>query len=242
MNAGKITPSTLGRCAAQAAGVLTVFARFARALYATDEAGRIVCVVAHELGDGTLHARLPGALPDLPDAIELGRASIWTPPPLPVWRETDLAAGLARATAMRPAKRPGVWDSALAAGLAALNRWAGGAESLDSCRDLIGLGPGLTPSCDDALGGAAIALRAFGHATRADELAAFIREYAPGRTSDISLAHLTAAADGEGAAAFHDALRDLVTGGDFAMLDRIGASSGWDAMDGTVAVLSSASR
>lgn len=232
-------PSTLGRFAVQARGALTVFARFERSLYATDESGRIVCVVACDLGDGALHARLPGALPDLPDTIELAAAPIWTPPLLPAWCDDDLAAGLTRATAGRPAKRPGVWDSALAAGLAALNRWAGGAGSLDACRDLIGLGPGLTPSGDDALGGAAIALRAFGHATRADALGAFIREHAPGRTSDISLAHLNAAADGEGSAAFHDALRDLVTDGDFASLDRIGASSGWDAMDGAVAVLSS---
>jgi hypothetical protein len=33
-----------------------------------------------------------------------------------------------------------------------------------------------------------------------------------------------------------------VTGGDFASLDRIGASSGWDAMDGAIAVLSSIVR
>ncbi len=215
-----------------------MFARFDRSLYAKDAAGRIVCVVAHELGDGTLQARLPGALPDLPDAIEIGRAPIWTPPPLPVWRDVDLSTGLTRATAMRPAKRPDVWDSALVAGLAALNRWSGGTASLDACRDLIGLGPGLTPSGDDALGGAAIALHVFGLPARANELGAFIRETAPYRTSDISMAHLNAAVAGEGSAAFHDALRDLVAGGDFAALERIGASSGWDAMDGAVAVLS----
>jgi hypothetical protein len=144
--------------------------------------------------------------------------------------------------AMRPAKRDGIWDNAFAAGLAALNRWAGCTAPLEACRELIGLGPGLTPSGDDALGGAAIALHAFGYTARADELGAFIRERAPGRTSDISLAHLRAAANGEGAAAFHDALRDLVTGGDFASLDRIGASSGWDAMDGAIAVLTNAQR
>ncbi len=242
MNTEKITPSTLGRIAAQAAGALTVFARFERSVYARDSAGRIVCVVAAELGDGAVQARLAGALPDLPDIFALAPAPIWTPPPLPAWRDVDLHAGLARATAMRPAKRDGVWDNAFAAGLAALNRWAGGMATLDSCRDLIGLGPGLTPSGDDALGGAAIALRVFGHAARADELAAFIREHAPERTSDISRAHLIAAADGEGSAAFHDALRDLVTGGDFASLDRIGASSGWDAMDGAIVALTNAQR
>lgn len=238
MNERQVKPSTLGRSAAQATGTLTVFARFERSLYAKDESGRIVCVVAHELGDGTLHARLPGALPDLPDTIELAPAPIWTPPPLSAWCHDDLAAGLARATAMRPTKRDGIWNDAFAIGLAALNRWARGTASLDACRDLIGLGPGLTPSGDDALGGATIALRVFGHAMRANELGAFIREYAPGRTSDISLAHLNAAAASEGSAAFHDALRDLVTGGDFASLERIGASSGWDAMDGAAAVLS----
>lgn len=237
-----VTPATIGRNAAQAAGALTVFARFERSLYAKDETGRIVCVAAYDLGDGAIQARLPGPLPDLPEAIVLESAPIWTPPPLPAWRDGELAAGLVRAMTMRPAKRDGIWADAFAAGLTALNRWAGGAGSLDACRDLIGLGPGLTPSGDDALGGAAIALHAFGYTARADELGAFIRERAPGRTSDISLAHLRAAADGEGAAAFHDALRDLVTGGDFASLDRIGASSGWDAMDGAIAALTTAQR
>ena len=242
MNIEKITPSTIGRIAAQAVGALTVFARFERSLYARDSAGRIVCVVAAELGDGAVQARLAGDLPDLPDMIELAPAPIWTPPPLLAWRDGELAAGLVRAMTMRPAKRDGIWADAFAAGLTALNRWAGGTASLDACRDLIGLGTGLTPSGDDALGGAAIALHAFGYTARADELGAFIRERAPGRTSDISLAHLRAAADGEGAAAFHDALRDLVTGGDFASLDRIGASSGWDAMDGAIAALTTAQR
>jgi hypothetical protein len=237
-----VTPATTGRNAAQASGMLTVFARFERSLYARDESGRIVCVVACDLGDGAIQARLPGPLSDLPDTIELASAPIWVPPPLPVWRDDELAAGLGHTTAIRRAKQNGVWADAFAAELAALNRWAGGAGSLDACRDLIGLGPGLTPSGDDALGGAAIALRVFGHTARADELGAFIREQAPSRTSDISLAHLYAAADGEGSAAFHDALRDLVTGGDFASLDRIGASSGWDAMDGAIAALTNAKR
>lgn len=237
-----VTPATIGRNAAQAAGTLTVFARFERSLYAKDEAGRIVCVVACDLGDGAIQARLPGPLPDLPETIEFASAPIWTPPPLPVWRDGDLAAGLVRAATMRPAKRDGIWADAFAAGLTALTRWAGDAGSLDACRELIGLGPGLTPSGDDALGGAAIALRVFGNAARANELGAFIRAHAPGRTSDISLAHLYAAADGEGSAAFHDALRDLVAGGDFASLDRIGASSGWDAMDGAIAALTNAKR
>lgn len=242
MPINQVTPATIGRTAAQAAGTLTVFARFERSLYARDSAGRIVCLVADELGDGTLHARLPRALPDLPETIELAPAPIWTPPRLPAWRTGDLSAGRDRAAATRPARRGGVWDAALAEGIAALARWADGHGSLDGCRQLFGLGPGLTPSGDDALGGAAIALRVFGRTAHADELGAFIRKNAPDRTSDISYAHLYAAAAGEGSAAFHEALAALVTGGDFAALDRIGASSGWDAMDGAVAVLSAIDR
>ncbi|MBL8655295.1 MAG: DUF2877 domain-containing protein [Alphaproteobacteria bacterium] len=238
MQARQLTPTTIGRIAAQAVGALTVFARFERALYARDSAGRIVCVVACDLGDGAIQARLPGPLPDLPDTIELAPAPIWTPPALPAWRDDNLVAGLSRATTMRPAKRDDVWTDAFAVGLAKLSGWVKGSAALDACRDLIGLGPGLTPSGDDALGGAAIALHVFGLPARANELGAFIRENAPCRTSDISMAHLNAAAAGEGSAAFHDALRDLVTGGDFASLERIGASSGWDAMDGAIAVLS----
>jgi hypothetical protein len=235
VNAGKIAPSTIGRAAARADGVLTVFARFNRSAYARDVQDRIVCIVAHDLGDGPLHAVIPGDFPDLPDTIELAPAPIWAPPGLPAWTEQTLVSGLARAVAARP---DGAWRPSFIKGLEVLGGWVRGQGTLDACRDLIGLGPGLTPSGDDALGGAAIALRAFGHVARADELGAFIRTNAPGRTGDISLAHLLAAAEGEGSAAFHAALTALVTNGDFAMLDKIGASSGWDAMDGVAAVLS----
>lgn len=107
---------------------------------------------------------------------------------------------------------------------------------------LIGLGPGLTPAGDDALGGALVALRTFNSEAAADRLAVWSLARARGATSDISYAHLAAAAEGEGAAALHDTLAALA--GDreeltdaVARLDRIGHSSGWDALAGAVAAL-----
>lgn len=110
---------------------------------------------------------------------------------------------------------------------------------------LLGLGPGLTPAGDDALGGALIALRGFGREDVADRLAGWLLPSARTATSNISFAHLAAAAEGEGAAALHDTLASLA-GDDatlaegVARLDRIGHSSGWDALAGAVAALSSA--
>jgi len=63
------------------------------------------------------------------------------------------------------------------------------------------------------------------------------------RTSDIAYAHLAAAAEGEGAAALHEALVAIAANarGDLAAavrrLDRIGHSSGWDGLAGAVAAL-----
>ena len=107
---------------------------------------------------------------------------------------------------------------------------------------LIGLGSGLTPAGDDALGGALIALRVFGRAALADRLAEWLLPRARTGTSDISHAHLAAAAEGEGAAALHDTLTALANDDaslaeGVARLDRIGHSSGWDALAGAVAAL-----
>lgn len=107
---------------------------------------------------------------------------------------------------------------------------------------LVGLGPGLTPSGDDVLSGALLALHAFSRAEVADALAVWLRPRAEGRTGAVSLAHLACAAVGEGAAVLHDALAAL-SSGDTRALDAaatavgsVGHSSGWDALTGIVAV------
>jgi hypothetical protein len=131
--------------------------------------------------------------------------------------------------------------------IAALSRWiyeAGCAASSPpvAVGGLIGLGPGLTPSGDDALAGALIALHAFGRADLARSLAEHLRPFAAGGTGFISRAHLECAGRGEGAAVLHDALVATMSG-DVAALDRaatavgrLGHTSGWDALAGIVAV------
>jgi hypothetical protein len=107
---------------------------------------------------------------------------------------------------------------------------------------LIGLGPGLTPSGDDALAGAMIALHTFSQAALAARLAAWALPRAAAGTGKISCAHLAAAAEGEGAGALHDVLAAL-SSPDAASLAtclddvaRIGHCSGWDALAGSAAV------
>ncbi len=75
---------------------------------------------------------------------------------------------------------------------------------------LIGLGPGLTPSGDDFLGGALVALRTLQIDTPADRLANWIKRRAPALTSNISLAHLLAACDGEALEPVHRGLNAIL--------------------------------
>ena len=134
--------------------------------------------------------------------------------------------------------------------LAALSGWtrdalvegrAAGAPPA-SVDGLVGLGPGLTPSGDDVLAGALLALHAFARPDLADRLAAWLEPRAAERTGAISLAHLECAAHGEGAAALHDALAALSSGdpvtlaGSTAAVGALGHSSGWDGLAGIVAV------
>lgn len=109
-------------------------------------------------------------------------------------------------------------------------------------KSLLGLGPGLTPSGDDLLGGCFIALHSLGLGDIARELWDRLRPAAGQRTNLISLAHLHWAARGCGAAPFHKLIRTLFSN-DIAgladclkALDRIGHTSGWDALAGIALV------
>jgi hypothetical protein len=158
-----------------------------------------------------------------------------------------LAAGAADPA--RLAGAPGVARHAWPA-LAALSGWArdalveGRAAGAlpDSVDGLVGLGPGLTPSGDDVLAGALLALHAFARPDLADRLAAWLRPRAPARTGAISLAHLECAAAGAGAAVLHAALAALSSGDPVtlarstATVGTLGHSSGWDGLAGIVAV------
>lgn len=108
---------------------------------------------------------------------------------------------------------------------------------------LLGLGPGLTPSGDDFVGGGLIALDILGLTESRDQIWSAIAPLARTSTNDVSYAHLSAAADGQGSAAVHALLNDVMTGQNGQMAERIasvaaiGHTSGWDASAGAVTVL-----
>lgn len=100
---------------------------------------------------------------------------------------------------------------------------------------LMGLGPGLTPSGDDILGGILIALHGLGRGDQAGVLWDVIDREAH-RTNRISQAHLYAAAQGMGADVLHGWIQALQGEADrqtlyglCERLGRVGHTSGWDA-------------
>jgi len=108
---------------------------------------------------------------------------------------------------------------------------------------LVGLGPGLTPSGDDLLGGAMIALHLLGCPERAAELYRTIRPALANGTNAVSRALFAAAAEGMGGESLHAALSAVLSADRAVMterlqaIDRIGHSSGWDALTGAIMVL-----
>lgn len=196
--------------------------------------------------------RVPGRI-----TLPLGGAPVWRPVPVPArWDGRWLGHGLATLRALARTRAPGDGLAPLLAGpsgappllraaragLVALAAWLRrpGGVPPPAVAELIGLGPGLTPSGDDLLGGVLIALRGLGRGAAADRLAAWVLPRARERTSAISAAHLACAAAGEGAAALHGALAALCTPGAPGLgawlraLDALGHTSGWDALAGLV--------
>lgn len=105
---------------------------------------------------------------------------------------------------------------------------------------LLGLGPGLTPSGDDLLGGMFIALSALGYETLRDSLWRVLEPELGHLTNGISSVHLAAAANGLAASAVHEAAVALLRA-DLETLPRhvqsirsIGHSSGFDILAGFV--------
>jgi hypothetical protein len=206
-------------------------------------------------------------------ACALSQATVWRPAVFPAgWQRADLAEGLRVlanqaqgpqeglgrlipdlvnprvAPTVRPDDSPVIARAhpaakQLMAWLDAGDRRSGAAVSTDFVASLLGLGPGLTPSGDDFLGGAMIALAALGETGRARRLAGLVLPSATRLTGKISAAHLACAAQGEGAAALHEALAVLARpetgalGAALTAIDRIGHCSGWDGLAGAVAVL-----
>jgi hypothetical protein len=194
-------------------------------------------------------------------ALRLTGAALWRPPPPPTCDAATLGRGLAMLAAATGHAHGGGFAPLVAGlargegvtgtvspllqvampGIAALALWLAADERVapaDAAALLIGLGPGLTPSGDDLLGGAMIALHALGRGDTARRLADWTLPLAREGTGAISAAHLACAASGEGSAALHDMLAALLRADEggiaksVAALAAIGHSSGWDMLAG----------
>lgn len=123
--------------------------------------------------------------------------------------------------------------------------WLEGAEAgLDKpISALLGLGPGLTPSGDDLIAGFLIASHHVGNGGAASALWKRLEDQARLQTNRISFAHLVVAGQGAGAAPLHDLL-DAISDNSIEQIakilddvDKIGHSSGWDAVAGLLLLL-----
>jgi hypothetical protein len=193
-------------------------------------------------------------------AVALVGAALWRPPPAPGWDRAQAARGLAALAAALPAElpaeglarflRPGpAWSPVATAALPAVRHLAQDgacAGEPERVAPLLGLGPGLTPSGDDFLGGAMIALALAGRNEQRDALWDAIAPRLADATNAVSAAHLRAAAEGLGSAALHALLAAILAGGgaamahDLAAVAAIGHTSGWDALAGAATVLRAA--
>ena len=107
---------------------------------------------------------------------------------------------------------------------------------------LVGLGPGLTPSGDDFIGGMMIGLSAIGCHALTTDIWDYLKTDFMGKSNFISFAHLEAAAKGIGTDKLHEIACVLCSGGDpteelISAIDSIGHSSGWDSLAGLVLAL-----
>jgi hypothetical protein len=202
--------------------------------------------------------------------FSLAAAERWSPPSVASWNSTTLARGLAALDAVLPTcpvpresltacwltpcempNRLGLVASAAYPPMRHLRDVLAKSTSAGVARDLdiepvlplIGLGGGLTPSGDDALGGAMIALHCMGCDWLRDAFWSRLQASAATGTGPISYAHLEAAAQGYGHEALHWTLNTLLAGraGDMranlAAIGAIGHTSGWDALAGIVLAL-----
>ena len=243
MRRAPLSAEVAGRFAreALALGEGEVCATFRRSCYLRFPGDRYVCVGDTSLGRGPLNALVAGFSPaTIGERVAVSVAAVWTPPTLGArlpdltsFREEIPEEGLgclilgqynALATHAQPA-------------LEALDEWLRhGLGMPEDAAALIGLGPGLTPSGDDYLGGILVALHGLARDAQAKALWRWLQPRLAAGTSAISAAHLEAAAEGEGHEALHSILQEA-SAASVAALDRVGHCSGWDALAGAAAVL-----
>ena len=199
-------------------------------------------------------------------------AEIWIPKPIAEWDQQRLGLGLVALAEVLPKALPEQGlapllhasgerfddDPPVAAAARAaaedLGRLVAGAMAGRACKvdaepiaSLIGLGPGLTPSGDDFLGGAFVALSLLGQKALRECLWQAVRPLVATLSNDISSAHLAAAATGLGSGALHELLNAVIAGqvepipSHVRAVASIGHTSGLDALAGAAIVLRAAS-
>ena len=249
--------SVAGRFAreALAAGEGEVCAVFRRSFYLRF-GKKYACIGDASLGRGPLNALVADfSVPPLgaPVTVSIGNAQRWEP--------ATRGNGRLNTQALRACLDGHVPEEGLGCvilgvhnplamhaqpALEALDRWLAGNALGSEAAQLIGLGPGLTPSGDDYLGGILVGLRWVGRGSQADSLWRWLEPRLAGRTGELSIAHLAAAASGEAHEALHGLLEDLSAWEApdlypaLARLDAVGHSSGWDTLAGIVAVAKTA--
>lgn len=242
--------ASIGRFAraALAAGEARVIAVFERSCY-VETPGGLACIGA--VGNGPLNAHCAALPRDLASGASLrvscDKAMPWRPRVAVPANAGAIAGALERIWVLAQRRLPSEGfgylldpgrDRPLA--VEALAGWLAQPSGVPvGAAGLIGLGPGLTPSGDDLVGGALCALHATGHGAVAARLADWALPLAKSNTSRISCAHLACAAEGECGEAVNDAIVALVSGGeaDLERIDAIGHTSGWDALAGAVLAL-----
>jgi hypothetical protein len=195
--------------------------------------------------------------------IHAAHAKRWRPPPYPPFDVKSIQRGLAVADTILPLLIPadGLASILYSAGsaspvvnaaraavaylgtLVSSNPQGGPGIDVERIVPLVGLGPGLTPSGDDYIGGTLIVLHAVGRDVLARTLWGAMAPIARVCTNDISFAHLSAAAEGYGTGALHALVNDLIAGGSretgmrISEVGALGHTSGFDAIAGAVAAL-----
>jgi len=250
----RFTAEVAGRAAlaALAAGEGAVCAVFRRSFYLRS-GDRYACIGDASLGRGPLNALVSDFKePPLGTRVTVltEHAVLWEPAPLRGGARPHLDALRASLDGHVPLEGLGCTilgvHNALSVhaqpALEALERWLAGNALTNEAAQLIGLGPGLTPSGDDYLGGVLIGLRWLGRGAQADSLWRWLEPRLGAQTSAISAAHLAAAAGGQGHEALHEVLDNLSAWQapdllpSLGRLDAVGHTSGWDALAGIVAV------